>query len=198
MNIKISNKILDDFQLINHEYLFETTSYDELSGNQEYRLYSYLSTFFNDAIFLDIGTMNGRSAIALSYNESNKVISYDIVDNIKDPSHKVYTKNNITFHIKDVLEDLTEELVKQVKIVMIDIDHYETVETKIINRLKELNFSGMIILDDITNHPNMHIKECMQRLWDSIPDEKYDFTKYGHWAGTGIVIINDNIKFDFV
>ena len=28
--------------------------------------------------------MNGRSAIALSYNESNKVISYDIVDNIKN------------------------------------------------------------------------------------------------------------------
>ena len=80
---------------------------------------------------------------------------------------------------------------------MIDIDHYETIELEIINRLKELNFSGLIILDDITNHPDPQINICMNRLWDNIQDKKYDFTKYGHFSGTGIVVINCDINFIF-
>jgi ribose 5-phosphate isomerase RpiB len=80
---------------------------------------------------------------------------------------------------------------------MIDIDHYETIETLIIKRLKELNFSGIIILDDITNHPVTVIKIIMNRLWNSIQDTKYDFTIYGHGSGTGIIVLNDDIKFEF-
>jgi predicted O-methyltransferase YrrM len=197
MNIPISNKILDDFTLKNHEYLVSTDYYDKKSGDQEYRLYSYLSTFFNDITILDIGTYDGRSAMALAHNEKNKVISYDISDHIKNNNHKVYTKKNIKFNIKNVLDDLTEELIKNVKIVMIDIDHYESIETKIINKLKELNFSGIIILDDITKHPDQYTNVCMNRLWNSIVYTKYDFTNYAHWSGTGIVVINFDISFDF-
>ena len=46
--ILISNSILDDFSLINHEYLVDTDYYDLKSGVNEYRLYSYLSTFYNN------------------------------------------------------------------------------------------------------------------------------------------------------
>ena len=79
---------------------------------------------------------------------------------------------------------------------MIDIDHISKTELVIINRLKELNFSGIIILDDI-HHPDSDINICMTNLWNSISDAKYDFSKYGHWSGTGVIIINDNISFDF-
>ena len=113
MEIIISNNILDDFLLKNHDYLVDTTYYDLPSGQQEYRLYSYLSTLFNNIIILDIGTLSGRSAISFSHNNTNKVISYNIVDDIKDPSHKIYTKNNIDFRIKNVLDDLTPEEKKQ-------------------------------------------------------------------------------------
>ena len=92
---------------------------------------------------------------------------------------------------------MNEELIKKVKIVMIDIDHFEKLEREIIDRLKELNFSGLIILDDITKHPDPIINECMNRLFNNIKDTKYDFTKYGHWSGTGIVVINDDITFEF-
>ena len=47
-------------------------------GISEYQLYAYLSTKFNDSIILDIGTRYGGSALALSFNESNHVRSYDI------------------------------------------------------------------------------------------------------------------------
>ncbi len=41
---------------------------------------------------------------------------------------KIYTKDNIEFRIKNVLDDLTSELVSKTKIVMIDIDHFEVIE----------------------------------------------------------------------
>ena len=100
MIIPISNNILDNFQLINQEYLVKREYYELKSGDQEYRLYSFLSTYFNNITILDIGTYDGRSAIALSHNETNKVISYDIVDNIQNKNHIIYTKKNITLNIR--------------------------------------------------------------------------------------------------
>ena len=193
--IKISNEILDNFELKGHKYLVDQEYYDLRSGVNEYRLYSYLTTFFNNKTILDIGTFTGRSSIALSYNESNRVISYDIEDHIKRPNHPIYTKPNVEFRIRDVLLDLTEELVSTVKIVMIDIDHYGVNEKRIIDRLKTLGFKGLILLDDITKHPDPTINRCMNQLWDSIEDACYDMTDYGHWSGTGVVVIGDNIRF---
>ena len=197
MIIPISNKILDEFNLKNHEYLVNKNYYSEKSGVQEYRLYSYLTTFFNNIVILDIGTLDGRSAIALSHNTNNQVISYDIHNYINNNNHIIYDKKNIKFNIKNVFDDLNEDFIKNVKIVMIDIDHYETIETLILNKLKELKFSGLVILDDITKHPEPIVNECMNRLWNSIQDKKYDFTSYGHWSGTGVVVINDDITFNF-
>lgn len=197
MNIEISNKILDDFVLINHEYLVDPAYYTEKSGVQEYRLYSYLSTFFSDTVILDIGTYTGRSAVALSHNLSNKVISYDIVNNINNPSHPIYTKSNIEFHIKDVINDLTPDFIKNVKIIAIDIDQFKNMESKILQKLRDIKFSGIILLDDITKHPEPIILYHMYILWTNIPEEKYDITKYGHWSGTGLVVMNSDIKFKF-
>lgn len=74
MIIPISNEILDKFPLKNQEFLVSKDLYEENSGKQEYRLYSYLSTFFNNTTILDIGTFNGRSAIALSHKDRKSVV----------------------------------------------------------------------------------------------------------------------------
>lgn len=194
MNIVITNTILDNFNLKNQDYLVSKDFYELKSGRQEYRLYSYLTTFFNNTTILDIGTCDGRSAVSLSHNETNTVISYDIIDVINNHQHKIYTKPNIVFKIKNVLEDLTADLLSKCKIIMIDIDHYETIEKQIIDRLYELNFSGIILLDDITNHPDQQINICMNRLWNNIQHKKYDVTRYGHWSGTGIILMNTDIN----
>jgi predicted O-methyltransferase YrrM len=193
MSIYITNQVLDNFDLINRDYLVAQDFYDLKSGQQEYRLYSYLTTFFNNITILDIGTCQGRSAVALSYNSSNRVISYDIEDHIKNSNHKIYTKSNIEFRIKNVLDDLTEDFIKNVKIVMIDIDHFEKNELMILNRLREIKFSGIILLDDIKNHYDISIKQAMDKLWQGITEKKYDVTQYGHWSGTGLVIMNSDI-----
>jgi hypothetical protein len=197
MKIKISNEILDKFELKNHKYLVDTNYYDLKSGQQEYRLYSYLTTFFNNCIILDIGTHQGRSAVSLSHNISNKVISYNIVDEIPDKSHIIYKKLNIDFRIKNVLNDLTRDLVQKVKIVMIDIDHFGKIEGLILNKLYQQGFSGIILLDDI-HHPQPREKILMENLWKNINIKKYDLTNYGHFSGTGVVLMNTNIDLELV
>tara|TARA_Y100000816_G_C26108204_1_gene589888 strand:- start:4916 stop:5509 length:594 start_codon:yes stop_codon:yes gene_type:complete len=194
MNIILSNELLDKFELKNQDFLVDKNYYDLKSGQQEYRLYSYLSTLFNNITILDIGTLNGRSAISLSHNENNKVISYDIRDGIKNLNHKIYTKSNIEFRIKNVLDDLNKEFIKNIKIIMIDIDHFYIIEKMIIDKLKELEYDGIILLDDII-HPSPKEFEAMQKLWNEIQDEKYDITKYGHWSGTGLINLSKDIKF---
>ena len=197
IEILINNKILDKFVMKNAEYLYHQDYYNDISGTQEYRLYSYLSTFVNDTIILDIGTSYGRSAIALSHNESNKVLSYDICNHIQNDNHKIYSKKNVEFKIKDVLDDLTPKLVSKCKIVMIDIDHYESIERQIIDKLNDCGFSGIILLDDI-HHPQSDMNEAMQKLWKNIHLPKFDVTSYGHWSGTGLILMNtDNIHLIF-
>lgn len=50
------------------------------SGKEPYRLLVYLSSLFNNSIIIDLGTSNGASALALSYNKSNQIVSFDIID----------------------------------------------------------------------------------------------------------------------
>ena len=80
VEILINNQVLDQFEMKNLEYLYHKDYYLNLSGTHEYRLYSYLSTFFNNTIILDIGTSFGRSAIALSHNDKNKVIKSEYLN----------------------------------------------------------------------------------------------------------------------
>ena len=129
MNILITNSILNNFKLENTQYLVDESFYDLPSGQQEYHLYSYLSIFFNNTVILDIGTFDGRSAVALSHNPTNHVISYNIVDDIHNPNHVIYTKPNIEFKIKNVLDDLNAEMIKNVKLIVLE-SHKLTIDLK--------------------------------------------------------------------
>jgi len=192
MQIILDNNTLNNFVLNNHDYLVDINYYDNMSGINEYRLYSYLSTLFTDTVILDIGTYNGRSAVALSHNMDNKVISYNISDQINNSNHKIYTKSNIEFKIKNVIEDLSVKFLENVKLIVIDIDHFYTAEIEIISKLIELKYDGLIILDDI-HHPSPREYACMQKLWNNIDVSKIDITKYGHCTGTGLINLTSNI-----
>ena len=74
------------------------------AGQSEYRLYAWLSTQFNNTTILDVGTRTGGSALALSYNETNKVMSYDLQE---QGASSGISKSNVQFNIKDFREDDT-------------------------------------------------------------------------------------------
>ena len=54
---------------------------------------------------------------------------------------------------------------------MIDIDHYGEIEKQIIDKLYKLNYSGIILLDDVFNHPDKIINTSMNQLWNNLSFE---------------------------
>jgi hypothetical protein len=143
---------------------------------EHYQLLAHLSTRVQGATIFDIGTLKGYSALALSYNNANRVISYDIADykELIDPERLT----NIDFRIGNVLE--APELPLS-SIIVLDTEHDGRFETQVYSFLKENRFKGLLVLDDI------HLNEPMKRFWRFIDMPKEDLTDIGHWSGTGIV-----------
>jgi hypothetical protein len=160
------------------------------AGQSEYRFYAYMSTWFNNTTILDIGTRTGGSALALSYNPTNKVRSYDLVEQGASQGIK---KDNIKWNIGDFMEDEDIDW-DNVSIVMIDVDpHDGSQERVMMDWLREKGWKGILMHDDIgPGWPDI------QLMWDEIPEEKFDVTEIAHMSGTGIVNFGDahEITFD--
>lgn len=148
------------------------------TGQQAYHLYAYISTLFNNSTILDIGTEWGNSAICLAYNNTNKVISYDI----NDHGAGRIEKSNIDFHIKNFMEDSIDW--DDVSVILIDVDPHDSIqERKMLKFLEKVNWKGLLLLDDIgPMFPYMNI------WFHSLQYEKYMLdTEIGHYSGTGLV-----------
>lgn len=148
------------------------------AGQSEYRLYAYLSTFFHKKTILDVGTRTGGSALALSYNPTNQVISYDLVEQ----GASSIEKDNITWKIMNFMEDDTLDW-DNIPIVMIDVDPHDGAQERVMmDWLRDKGWKGVLIHDDIgPDWPDI------QLMWDEIPEEKFDVTDIAHMSGTGIV-----------
>lgn len=161
------------------------------AGVEHHRLLAYLSTLFKGRTIFDIGTHHGDSAHALSYNEANQVLSFDVVNHV--PGHR-RSRQNITYHQADLFDlkvrgAWKQKLLKSA-IVFLDIDPHEgSREHELIEWLRDHDYTGLVVLDDI-----WHFKSMRDRLWYPIEDRhKLDVTHLGHWSGTGIVSFHDEI-----
>jgi tRNA1(Val) A37 N6-methylase TrmN6 len=90
--------------------LFDTTfkdyQHDEFfgkSGKEHYRLLSYFSSLHSNVHIIDIGTHMGNSALALSFNKTNTVHTFDIIK--KDLNPYITSQTNITFHNDNIFEE---------------------------------------------------------------------------------------------
>jgi len=156
-------------------------NFDAKPGKEAYRLYAYLSKTFNYKTILDIGTRFGNSALALSKNGRNKVISYNIVEE----GASEIVKKNIIWKIIDFRSDDTIDWAK-VALILIDVDpHNGKLERQMLDHLSNIGWSGNIIIDNIRK------SSSMSAFWTSLPDEKKkDITEFGHGTGTGILEFN--------
>lgn len=148
------------------------------AGIEHYKLLAYISTLYNNTILYDVGTYRGCSALALSYNKTNTIKSFDI-DNFREIDNNL---NNIKWYISNFLEQTTEEIHSS-PFIMLDIDHTGITEQKILDFLLENKWKGMLLLDDI------YLNEHMKNFWKNIKQEKYDLTNIGHFSGTGLVVL---------
>ena len=163
-------------------------------GKEHYRFLSYISTLFNNTTIIDIGSHRGSSALALSYNSTNTIHSFDIVSNVVN--EKVKAIENIHFHIENLFDEAGqakwETTIKNSPFIFLDVDpHDGNMEIDFYNYLKRINYCGFVICDDI-----WFFKEMRNDFWYKIPDEyKYDVSDFGHWSGTGIFTFNNEIQF---
>ena len=193
MNINLNLDIIkDDFNIKFQNYNVNRDEFFGKYGREHYYLLSYLSTLFEGKEIFDIGTHLGSSSLALSFNEKNVVQTFDIFEKIHSD---IKNKDNIIFNQEDLFSD---EILKKWKIrllqsplILIDIDPHEgTRELKMYKFLKDNNYKGIIILDDI-----WFFKEMRDNLWYKIePEYKYDITQFGHWSGTGLITFNKEHK----
>lgn len=179
----LTNEFIDSFDLSHLEKLSINMQDNFLfpPGNSPFKLYAYLSTLFNNKIILDIGTEYGNSALSFSYNESNRVISYNIIEQ----GASSISKENITWKVMDFRNDDTIDY-DNVEVICIDVDpHDGKQEVEMIQFLKDKKWSGILLLDDI------HKDHQMDNFWNSLDfseDVKYDITSIGHSSGTGVIL----------
>jgi hypothetical protein len=145
-------------------------------GREHYKLLGHLSSLFNEVTIFDVGTDAGCSAMALSHNPNNHVISYDIVNRRRSDIHLP----NVEFRIGNVLEHGAELVTAP--LISLDTAHEGPFEHEFYRFLASSPFRGLLILDDI------YLNEPMKAFWDSITHQKFDVTNFGHWSGTGLVV----------
>lgn len=157
--------------------------YHEPAGRQHYRLLEELSNGVSSSTIVDIGTHRGMSALALSVNPTNTVISFDIVEKTDRP-----IRPNIRYTTDDLMTDTGRETWRDTLLsapfILLDIDPHEgTREYEFYCWLRDNDYRGFMICDDI-----WYFKEMRDNFWYKIPNEhKIDITTKGHWSGTGVV-----------
>jgi hypothetical protein len=143
---------------------------------EHYRLIAYLSTLFSHSDIFDIRTNLGYSALALSYNRMNRVISYDITE-CKELNHPDEL-TSIDYVIGEVRLD---DRLLGAPLIMLDTNHDGEFENQFYAFLKQNDYRGLLFLDDI------HLNQPMIKFWNAIVEPKEDLTDLGHWSGSGIV-----------
>ncbi len=170
-------------------------SWDKEAGQTEYKLYAYLSyilpnPYSGRPFILDIGTLFGGSALALSYNTDSFVYSYDLMS-IETHEPGNFDKDNIRLIVGNFLED--DINYKNVDLIVIDVDPHDGLqEPPMIEHIINKGYEGLIILDDI------HLSPEMENMWNNFEYEKHDATEIGHFSGTGILNIGQKYELDFV
>jgi hypothetical protein len=148
-------------------------------GQEHYRLLAYLSTRFDGRIIFDVGTSAGHSALALSWNGANRVISLDIGDYRAIVNEA--SLPNIEFRIGDCTEQ--PEILEACLVFLDTSPHDGIYEKKVYDCLVAGGFRGLLVMDDIASYQFPGLRE----FWDTIDVPKMDLTLYGHHSGTGLV-----------
>ena len=153
-------------------------------GKETYRLLSYFSTLYNHSSILHIGD-SLLSATALSYNATNQVLWFDF-QNQHPPSGCL--PKNVSFTAENIFDDETQKIYLQeilkTKFVYVSVSpHVGTIEYILCDWLKNNQYEGFIIFDEIWVH-----KEMRNECWYKIPYEnRFDLTHVGNKLGTGVV-----------
>jgi hypothetical protein len=177
---EIDNDTLDSYDM-GRALLIDNLEYQKYykdkSSIEHYRFLTYLSLSLDYETFLDVGTFKGCSALALSTNINNKVFSFNLVEQ----KQLSFIPPNCEFIINNVINGKYDDLILKSKVILLDTLHDGVFEIQFLNHLQNLNYKGVLVLDDIK------LNYEMISFWNSIELPKKDITHLGHATGTGVV-----------
>jgi hypothetical protein len=151
-------------------------------GISDYPFYAYYSTLVDNTTILEIGTCEGGSATMMSHNQTNKIISYDVVKHDIVPDRSL---RGIDFRIGNFMEDEIDY--DEIDLIAIDAAHNGTEEIEMVKHLNKNWKGGLLFLDDINLNQ-------MRGFWESIDrdmHEVFDISDIAHgYHGSGLVNFN--------
>jgi predicted O-methyltransferase YrrM len=206
MKLNLTKEIIEN-EIINSNFFNLYKKYyehdaEKVIGEEHYPLFITIGKHLKNSKILEIGTRDGKSILSFSnghIENNNKLYTYDINPDIvnKDiinESGSIFSDINL-FDSK--IRESNKEHILSSDIIFIDIDpHTGILELEMLNWLKENNYVGIIILDDIylakPGHRCENRKDeghfMYQNLWLKIDDRyKKCISHLGHCSGTGLV-----------
>lgn len=180
--------------IINFEdVLKQDVSYFEKDANmswpkrdgEHYKLLTYIANQYSNINIIDAGTYQGLSALALAQNPKNNIWSYDIE---KKDIPFLSNYNNVELRVLDINKE-SVDILKSAEIILLDVDPHDGIQERAFtDLLKEIQYEGYLICDDI------YLNAEMSFWWNSLELDQYEVTRVGHMHGTGIVCYNREIK----
>jgi predicted O-methyltransferase YrrM len=149
-------------------------------GLEHYKLLAFISKLYEHSNLIEIGTYKGCSALALSYNKTNNVHTFDVQP---DLISLISIPDNVSVYTDDIISDKHIQLLKSSTFIFLDTNHDGTFEHAFLNHLENIQWKGYLLLDDI------FLNNEMKMFWESISYEKFDISNVGHHSGTGLIKI---------
>ena len=175
---ELSNYKLDK----QYKYVVNYRSLEFFNSDAGIEHYSLLAWFSHQypkgSLLIEVGTLDGCGMLALSHNQDNRVISWDVhrygdICNLPPNTEaRLVTENYM---------DTVMPTVMQAPFIFYDAKHEGKEEREFLDELVKRNWHGIVMWDDI------HLNKPMKQFWNSITQEKEDWTDIGHFCGTGIV-----------
>lgn len=164
--------------------------YPDVWPGEHYKLLAGIVFALQPKKIIEIGTATGLSSLALLKNlpSNGKLISYDLASWEQLPNTVLTEKDFLDQRLEHRVGDLSQEDfftlqsedLKDADLIFIDATHDGILELQIFERFKTLDFTPIIVLDDIRFW-------TMLKMWRSIQMPKLDLTSFGHWSGTGLI-----------
>ena len=159
------------------------------AGQEHYKLLRYLSQQFTSGLIVELGTHHGTSAVALGIDQKNKIITYDV----SSGRFGCALPDNVVRRLGNIFDLNEESILLKANFIFLDTAHLGDFEYRVYEYLRDNNYKGFIVYDDILEYSEM------REFWNKIPDIsdyhfKYDITSVGHYSGTGLVDFSRRVK----
>ena len=169
----------------------------DISPGEHYRLLAGLIEASGASKILEIGTYKGLGSIALWAGRNDRcVTTYDIlpleelgsiIPNSALNNGSIISKQG-DLSDQQIFEDSRGQL-SEMDFIFLDGPKNGRFEYEFLDLLSTIHFEKkcLLVIDDI-RFLNMI------PLWRSILNSKQDLTSFGHWSGTGIVLIDGRLE----